>query len=251
MELKQANRKTVSMKMALQGLSSSGKSLSALMIAKGMCNGDLSKVAVIDTENSIELYSHVGKFNVLKLSPPFSPQRYIEAIKTCEENPGIEVIIIDSISHCWNYLLQAHAAMQGNSFTNWQKVTPVQNGFLQRIMDSPCHVISTIRSKQDYLMQTVSGKTTIEKVGFRPIQRIGIEYDFTTVFEIGLNHQAKAIKDRTGLFLDVPEFTITESVGQRINQWCNPGHIQENAKANIINNLTTINQNGSFKSVSN
>jgi len=249
MELKQANRKTVSMKMALQGLSSSGKSLSALLIAKGMCNGDLSKVAVIDTENSIELYSHVGKFNVLKLSPPFSPQRYIEAIKACEESPGIEVIIIDSISHCWNYLLQAHAALQGNSFTNWQKVTPVHNGFVQRIMDSPCHIICTMRSKQDYLMQTVSGKTTVEKVGMRAIQRIGIEYDFTTVFEIGLNHQAKAIKDRTELFLDLPAFMITEETGIKINQWCNHGNTQD-SKAYIINNLK-VNQNGNFRSIAN
>ena len=249
MELKQANRKQAVMKMALQGLSSSGKSLSALLIAKGMSNGDLSKVAVIDTENSIELYSHVGKFNVLKLSPPFSPQRYIEAIKTCEDS-GMEIIIIDSISHCWNYLLQAHAALQGNSFTNWQKISPVHNAFVQRIMDSPCNIICTIRSKQDFLMQTVAGKTTIEKTGLRPIQRIGIEYDFTTVFEIGLNHQAKAIKDRSGLFLDLPAFMITEETGIKINQWCSPVYIQEDAKAMIINNLK-INQNGNFRSIAN
>ena len=245
MELKQATRKQAVMKMALQGLSSSGKSLSALLIAKGMCNGDLSKVAVIDTENSIELYSHVGKFNVLKLLPPFSPQRYIEAIKTCEDS-GMRIIIIDSISHCWNYLLQAHAALQGNSFSNWQKITPVHNAFVQRIMDSPCDIICTIRSKQDYLMQTVSGKTTVEKVGLRPIQRTGIEYDFTTVFDIGLNHQAKALKDRTGLFLDLPAVMITEETGTKINEWCNPVRIKETAKASLINNLT-ISQNGSFK----
>jgi len=249
MELKQTTRKQAIMKMALQGLSSSGKSMSALLIAKGMCNGDLSKVAVIDTENSIELYSHIGKFNVLKLAPPFSPQRYIEAIKTCEDS-GMEIIIIDSISHCWNYLLQAHAALQGNSFTNWQKVTPVHNAFVQRIMDSPCHIICTMRSKQDYLMQTVSGKTTVEKVGLRAIQRTGIEYDFVSVLEIGLNHQAKALKDRTGLFLDLPAFMITEETGQKINEWCNPVHIQEDSKIAIINNLK-INQNGNFRSIAN
>ena len=249
MELKQANKEKAIMKMALQGLSSSGKSLSALFIAKGMSNSDLSKVAVIDTENSIELYHHVGKFNVLKLLPPFSPQRYIEAIKTCEDS-GMEVIIIDSISHCWNYLLQAHAALQGNSFTNWQKVTPVHNGFVQRIMDSPCHIICTMRSKQDYLMQTTAGKTTIEKVGLRAIQRTGIEYDFTTVFDIGLNHYAKAVKDRTGLFLDLPAFMITEETGQKVYQWCNPVGYQD-VKKNIINNLTTVNQNGNFRSIAN
>jgi hypothetical protein len=248
MELKQTERKQAKIKLALQGISSSGKSMSALLIAKGLSKGNLSKVAVIDTENSIELYSHIGNFNVLKLVAPFSPQRYIQAIETCEK-AGMEVIIIDSISHCWNYLLQAHAAMAGNSFTNWQKITPVHNGFVQRIMDSPCHVITTMRSKQDYLIQTLSGKTTIEKTGMKAIQRAGIEYDFTTVFNIGMNHQVKATKDRTGLFLDKPEFVITENTGKSILDWCNLSIHKEDVQTTDINtnNFKIINQNGSFK----
>jgi len=219
-QLKQTERKQAKIKLALKGVSASGKSMSALLLAKGLCNGDLSKTAVIDTENSIELYSNIGKFNVLNLSQPFSVERYIQAIETCEK-AGMEVIIIDSISQCWHYLLQLHGSMLGNSFTNWQKITPLHNAFVQKIQQSPCHIICTLRSKQDYLIQTKEGKTTIEKIGLKAIQRAEIEYEFTTMLDLNIAHQAKATKDRTSLFMDKPAFVITETTGKDILDWCN------------------------------
>ena len=221
-QLKPTERRATKIKLALKGSSGSGKSYSALLLAKGLSNNDLSKVAVIDTENAIELYSHIGKFNVLSLSQPFSPERYIQAITACED-AKMEVIILDSISHCWHYLLMLHGSIQGgNSFTNWNKVTPMHNAFVQKILQSPCHIISTMRSKQDYLMQlNPNGKTTIEKVGLRAIQRNEIEYEFTTVFDINSNHQAKIVKDRSNLFTNRPDFVITEATGRQILEWCN------------------------------
>jgi len=219
-QLKQSERKQAKIKMALKGASGTGKSMSALLLAKGLCNGNLARVAVIDTENSIELYSHIGSFNVLNLSQLFSPERYCQAIEICEK-AGMEVIIIDSISHCWHYLLMLHGAMQGNSFQNWNRITPLHNAFVQKILQSNCHIICTMRSKQDYLMQTQNGKTTIEKIGLKAIQRSEIEYEFTTVLDINMSHQAKATKDRTNLFTDKPEFVITENTGKYILDWCN------------------------------
>src|SRR5690242_7927040 len=100
MQLQQASRKNAKIKMALQGPSGSGKTYGALLIAFGLYN-DWKKIAVIDTENhSSELYAHLGSYQVLHLSSPFSPERYIQAIRTCEK-VGMEVIIIDSISHEW------------------------------------------------------------------------------------------------------------------------------------------------------
>jgi hypothetical protein len=220
LQLKPTERKEAKIKMALKGASGTGKSMSALLLAKGLCNGDLSKTAVIDTENAIELYSHIGNFNVLSLAQPFSAERYIQAIQACE-SAKMEVIIIDSISHCWHYLLMLHGTMQGNSFTNWNKITPLHNAFVQKILQSPCHIICTMRSKQDYLIQTKEGKTTIEKLGLKAIQRNEIEYEFTTVLDINTAHQAKATKDRTSLFVSKPEFVITENTGKQILDWCN------------------------------
>lgn len=244
MQLKQSQRQQVPIKLALKGASGTGKSMSALLLAKGLCNGDLSKVAVIDTENSIELYSHIGSFNVLNLPAPFSPEKYIQAIEVCEK-AGMAVIVLDSISHCWHYLLQLHGAMLGNSFTNWNKISPLQNAFVQKIQQSPCHIICTMRSKQDYLIQTQNGKTTIEKIGLKAIQREEIEYEFSTVLDIDMNHQAKATKDRTGLFMDKPEFVITENTGNQILEWCNCGvkldDVRQQIKAsNTIEQLNSI-----------
>ena len=105
MNLRKSERKQARIKMALQGPSGSGKTMSSLLMAKGLSGGDLSKVAIIDTENgSADLYAHLGNYNVLSLTPPFTPENYIKAIQVCEE-AGMEVIIIDSISHEWDELL--------------------------------------------------------------------------------------------------------------------------------------------------
>ena len=245
LELKQTTRKRIPIKLGLKGMSGSGKSLSSLLISKILCGGDVSKIAVIDSENAIMLYaSIIGNFNVLNLSQPHSIERYLQAIEICEK-AGMEVIIIDSISHCWHYLLQLHGSMQGNSFTNWQRITPLHNAFVQKIQQSPCHIICTMRSKTDYLMQTQNGKTTIEKVGLKAIQRPEIEYEFTTVLSIDMNHKAKAVKDRSGLFMDKPEFVITEATGKMILDWCNGGLAVNEAKLlqekPIIHNLNPNN----------
>jgi len=113
MNLRQAQRKQAKIKLALQGVSGCGKTYSSLLLASGMT--DWSKIAVIDTENhSADLYAHLGQYNVLQLSKPFTPERYCTAIQTCEE-AGMEVIIIDSISHEWDGsggILNLHSAIR-------------------------------------------------------------------------------------------------------------------------------------------
>lgn len=223
MQLKTAQRKRAKIKMAIQGSSGSGKTQSSLLIAKGLTGGDLSKVAVIDTENgSSNLYSHLGDYNVLPLSPPYTPQKYAEAIKVCED-AGMEVVIIDSTSHCWEYLLDYHSNLAGNSFQNWNKIKPMEKVFIDKILQSKCHVISTMRCKQDYVLNQKDGKFIPEKVGLKSVQRDGIDYEFTLVFDIDIKHQATCSKDRTGLFMDKPEFLISENTGKAILNWCNSG----------------------------
>ena len=156
MEIRKAARKQAKIKLALQGPSGAGKTYSALLLAAGIT--EYSKIAVIDTENhSADLYAHLGEFNVLQLSKPFTPERYISAIETCEK-AGMEVIIIDSITHEWECILDLHGNMPGNSFTNWAKMTPRHNAFVQKILESDCHIISTIRTKTDYTLTDKNGK---------------------------------------------------------------------------------------------
>ena len=225
MQLQTASRKRAKIKMALQGPSGSGKTYSALLLAFGLC-ADWTKVAVIDTENhSAELYAHLGPYNTVSLKAPFSPEKYMEAVQLCER-AGIQVIIIDSISHEWDGsggILDVHAGMAGNSFTNWGKLTPRHNAFIQAILQSSCHIIGTIRSKQDYVLSERNGKVVPEKVGLKGVTRDGMDYEFTLVFDIDIKHHATASKDRTGLFSGKPEFQITTETGKSILTWCNTG----------------------------
>lgn len=221
MELRKSQRSKAKIKMALQGPSGSGKTLSALLLSTGLTESNLSKVAVIDTENrSADLYSHIGDYNVLCLEPPYSPERYIEAIDVCLK-AGIEVIVIDSISHCWDYLLDFHATLAGNSFTNWSKITPRQKAFVDKILQCDAHVIATMRVKQDYVLSERNGKMVPEKVGLKAIQRDEISYEFTIVFDIDIKHFAITSKDRTNLFEGKPQFIIDANTGSKILQWCN------------------------------
>lgn len=223
MHLQQAERKRAKIKMALQGPSGSGKTYSALLLAYGIC-GNFEKVAVIDSENgSANLYAHFGKYNVLNILPPFSPEKYIEAIDTCEK-AGIEVIIIDSISAEWEGnggILDIHSNMTGNSFTAWGKLTPRHNSFVQAILQSPVHIIGTIRSKQDYILVERNNKMVPEKVGLKGVTRENMDYEFTLVFDLDIKHNATTSKDRTGLYMDKPEFRISSDTGKKIVQWCN------------------------------
>ena len=222
MNFEKAQRKRAKIKMGLQGPSGSGKTFSALLVAFGLC-GDWSKIGVIDSENqSSQLYAHLGGYNVLPLSAPFTPEKYIEAIEIYEQ-ANMEVIIIDSTTHCWENLLAYHSSLQGNSFTNWAKVTPRQDEFIQKILQSPVHIIATIRTKQEYVLNEINGKKIPEKVGLKAIQRDGLDYEFTLVFDINMKNHGTASKDRTRLFFGEPEHKLSIDTGKQINRWCNSG----------------------------
>lgn len=223
MQLQLANRQKVKIKMALQGPSGSGKTFGALLLGFGLC-GDWGKIAVIDSENrSSELYAHLGRFNVVSIEAPFTPEKYIEAIQICEK-ASMEVIIIDSISHEWEGIggiLEIHGNMAGNSYTNWSKLTPRHNSFVQHILQSSSHIIGTIRSKQDYVLVEKNGKQVPEKIGLKGVTREGMDYEFTLVFDLDIKQHASCSKDRTTLYMGKPEFKIVVETGKLINAWCN------------------------------
>lgn len=134
MKLQTADRTRSFIKMAIQGPSGSGKTYSSLISAYGI-TGDWTRIAIIDTENgSSNLYSHLGPFQVLQFTEPFSPENYIQALSICSS--VADVIIIDSISHCWEFLLDFHAKLPGNSFTNWARVTPRHQAFVNAMLQT-------------------------------------------------------------------------------------------------------------------
>ena len=236
-QLKKATRQQVKLRLGLSAVSGGGKTYSALLLAYGMTN-DWSKIAIIDTENgSGSLYTHLGEYNTIDLQAPYTPERYIECIKACEA-AGIEVCIIDSITHEWDGkggIIEISNSMTGNSFTNWAKITPRHDAFINAILQSKMHMITSVRRKQDYEMtKGTDGKVKVEKAGLKEVTREGFEYELTINFNLDTNHHATASKDRTGLFMDKPEFIITPETGKKIIEWCNQGVDTEAEKKQAI-----------------
>lgn len=229
--LKRAVRTRSKLRIGLFGPSGSGKTTSALKLAHGLCK-DWSKIAVIDTEKgSASLYA--CGFNTLELPAPYRPEAYVTAIKECEA-AGMEVIIIDSISHEWEGpggCLEIHTQeteRTKNSYTAWQAVTPRHNRFIDGILSSTAHVICCARTKSDVVMKEREGKNgrTIqvpEKVGLKAVTRDGFDYEMTLAFDLDQQHFAKPSKDRTGLFMTpgTPDDIITEAYGERLLAWLN------------------------------
>ncbi len=228
MEFKKASRKKVKLRLNISAPSGAGKTMSALLLAKGLV-GSWDKVGVIDTENdSASLYEHLGDFNTLVLTSPFTPEKYIEAINA-GVNAGFECIIIDSTSHEWdgpggcvdlNEKL-AQTKYKGNTWSAWNEITPRHDAFVEAIKQCPVHVIACTRSK----METVMGEgKKVHKVGMKDIQRSGWEYELTLSFNIDRDtHTATVSKDRTELFEGKDAFVITEDTGVKIRQWCEAG----------------------------
>jgi len=230
MEFRKASRQKAKIRLGLSAVSGGGKTYSALIIAKGLVD-DWGKVAVIDTENgSADLYAHLGDFNVVPLNAPYSPERYVEAIQFCEKN-GVECIIIDSIAHEWEGVggvLDLCDQIGGGFQNGWKAMTPRHERFKQSILQSKCHIITTVRRKQDYVLQDVtnrSGKTVQApvKAGMKEITREGWEYELTANLELDIRHYATASKDRTGLFMGKDPFIPNEEIGKLIKDWCESG----------------------------
>jgi hypothetical protein len=218
---RKAERKLAKLKIALTGPSGSGKTMSALLIAKGIGK----KIALIDTENaSASLYADRFEFDTVALTPPYTIPKYIEAIKAAQD-AGYDVVIIDSISHAWagdGGLLAKKESLDargGNSFANWGGISKEHEQFKSILLNCSIHLICTMRSKQDYVLEVnEKGKSAPRKVGLAPIQRDGMEYEFTTVLDLAMDHNAQASKDRTSIF-DGQIFKPTKETGETLMKW--------------------------------
>jgi hypothetical protein len=185
--------------------------------------GDLSTTVVLDTENgSANLYSEIGGYSVLAFEPPYHPERFVKAIKYCTDQ-GFKFIIIDSASAEWSGVGGALDIQQklGGRFQDWAAVTPLHDSFVGSILNSPAHIVTCLRRKQEYGMVEKSGRMVVEKMGLKEVQRDSFEYELTINYNINMDHLATVSKDRTNLFNDITPFLIDESVGAKVAKWNN------------------------------
>lgn len=215
-----ASRKKAKLRLAIDGPAGAGKSYTALRFAWELATheakktGTAPKIAAIDTEHgSLSLYEGIkeGKdtitFDVIE-PDNFAPAVYASLIEAAAEQ-NYHVVIIDSLSHAWAGVggalemvdRSAKQSRSGNSFTAWRDVTPQHNRLVETILSVPIHVIATMRTKIEHVLEeqtTSSGKTVLapKKIGTKPIQREGMEYEFTVVADMDVNHTLTVSKTR-------------------------------------------------------
>ena len=219
-----AKREKIWVKILLNGPSGSGKTYTALRLATGMFSKvGGAGVAAIDTENGrIRYYANEFDFFDLQLTEPYTSESYIEAISAAVDN-GFKVLVIDSLSHEWKWLNEVHDKMPGSSFQNWAKLKPRHARLMEKILQSPIHIVATSRGKDDYIMEDKNGKQVPKKVGVGSQQEKDIEYNYTATFNIDQEtHVATVAKDNTHIFegrYDV----LNEKDGERLIDWANTG----------------------------
>jgi hypothetical protein len=234
---RKAEKRRVKLKMGVQGPSGSGKTWGALSLAKNLW--PTAKICVVDTENdSASLYADRFEFDTIPLPPPFETARYEACIEAVVRG-GYDVLIMDSISHQWDgeggILRRKEEKDQrgGNSYANWSSFTPEHTHFVELIKQAPIHIIATMRSKQDYILEdNGKGKQAPRKVGMAPVQRDGFDYEFSIVFDVQMDHKAAVSKNRTGLFEGKILNLADKKVADQLREWLESGkEVQDEEKA--------------------
>jgi hypothetical protein len=225
MGFKKATKAAANLHAAIFGPSGAGKTYTSLRVAIGLAGG--SPIAVIDTERgSASKYADRFSFDVLELEDQ-TIDGYVAAIKEAAK-AGYKVLVIDSLSHGWQTLLEeveklAKAKYRGNTWSAWSEGTPHQRRLVQAILNYPGHVIATMRSKTEWTTVDNNGKKTPQRVGLAPEQGKGVEYEFDLLVEISTEHIANVIKDRTGKFQDKLIDRPGEDFGQQLAAWLSDG----------------------------
>jgi hypothetical protein len=217
---RKASKAATKLRLAIYGPAGSGKTMSALRIAKGIGGS----IAVIDTENgSSEKYADRFDFSVLRLTDK-SPEGYANAMHQAAA-AGFTTLVIDSISHEWDELkdfvtnVSKNPRYHGNTWSAWSEGTPKQKAFVQEIISFPGHLIATIRAKTEWVTEQNGGKTTPRRVGLTPEQGKGIEFEFDMLMAISPDHVVSVEKDRTGKYQDQTIAKPDEKFGAELRQW--------------------------------
>lgn len=235
MAFQPAVRQQEKARIGIAGPSGSGKTYSALLLASGLGG----KIGMIDTEHrSSRLYAGnkgIPAFDVLDLGPPYSPERFIEALKEAVE-AGYDVVIIDSASPEWNGTggcleineQLAGTKYRGNTWSAWSETTPRHRKFIDAMLAAPVHLIVTMRSKTETAQVDNGGKKSVIKLGMKAEQRDGIEYEMTTFLDLSHEgHHAIATKDRSQLWANKDPSPITVASGAALRKWLDTGEAHE------------------------
>lgn len=240
-KIEDAEREGARLVLGIGGVSGSGKTYSALQVAWGLANYDSSKVGLICTENRrgrlyadilVDAQGKVHKFKVGDLTPPFSPQRYVEAIQAFVA-AGVEVLVIDSVSHEWEGQGGCEDIAHGGNSRNpeWNKAKREHKSFMNAMLQSPVHVIACMRAREKVkLEKDGQGKTQYVPQGVLPIQEKNFTFELTASLMMwNGGHQREILKCPAELIpiFGTPgewaEGYLTHEHGKRLRDWVDGG----------------------------
>lgn len=222
-QIKKATRKAIPAIICLYGKSGGGKTYSALKLAQGLVGKD--RICLIDTENGrASHYADEFDFDIIDLEPPFSPARYIQAIKTAQDN-GYKAIVIDSISHEWEGIGGCLEMAEGKTgLQAWAKPKEQHRKMMNMLLQSKSHIIFCARAKDNLEQVKVNGKTEIVNHGLMPIQEKN--FPFEMLITLKMQDKGKVVIEKCikGLeeSLKINGY-INENHGKIIADWINKG----------------------------
>lgn len=214
-------------RLALIGPAGSGKTWTGLTTASALAQG--GRIAVIDTLKRQSLhYADMWRFDVAHLRT-FHPDNLTAALGDCS---GYDVCLIDSWSSFWSgpegMLEQVDNASEGrtgSTFNNgWKAMRPAETRMLEAMLSFPGHLIVTIKTKTEYLVTTgADGKVKPVKVGTKPEQREGLEYEFDLVANLDMENNLTVVKSHCPPLHNAVIPKPTEEFGFTFLQWLSNG----------------------------
>lgn len=263
-----AERERLKFSAMYMGATGSGKTLGALITAKGLVKANnpklddtsdefWAKIGIVDTEhNRSKVYAnttingnYIGRFVHIEFEPPYDVDGYLSAVQYLKDL-DCEVIVIDSITHAWDDsggILDVYTNM-GGQFANWQKLNPIIKKLYHALTaDQDVHIITTVRSKIKYeASSSETGKMRVTKIGLKPIMREDFEYEVLTALHFDEDHKVSVVKDNTHIFED--GVLLTTDYGKLLHEYLDQG-VDINAKRKdaldkvlgVISNLLEVN----------
>lgn len=232
-DFKPAVRENVSLLIALAGASGSGKTYSALRLAKGLAPS--GKIAFIDTEARRGLhYADQFDFMHADMRPPFRPSNFIEGIRAAEA-AGAEVVIIDSFSHEYDgeggiMDWADELAEKGvKSPGNWKDPKLAHKKMMNALLQCRASLIFCLRADEKIEIVRENGRTQVKPLGWMPICEKRFMFEMTASFTLTpdkpgqpqFNLPHKLQRQHRGMFEEgVP---ISEDAGRALAEWARGG----------------------------
>lgn len=223
---KPATREASYARIALSGPSGSGKTYTALSLATTLSD----QVAVIDTERgSASKYVGLNGWKFDTVQPDsYAPLSLVDLLG---QAAGAEYgcVVVDSLSHYWmgvdGMLEQADRRQKGgNSFSGWKEVRPDERRMIDALVAYPGHLVVTMRTKTEYVIEENDrGKKVPRKVGLKPEQREGIEYEFDLVGDLDLDNTLTVSKSRIHTLAKAVVPHPGDELAAQVRDWLSEG----------------------------